>query len=54
MHLDELVKSCPEPINLDLFFYDTKINMPITCTYKKCEKKDLTKVDSLVIIIQYN
>ena len=27
IHLDELLKSCPEPIDLDLFYYDTKINM---------------------------
>ena len=43
MHLDELVKSCPEPINLDLFFYDTKINMEQLRGHIKNVKKRLDK-----------
>jgi acyl-coenzyme A synthetase/AMP-(fatty) acid ligase len=41
MHLDELIKSCPEPINLDLFFYDTKINMEQLRGHIKNVKKRL-------------
>ena len=43
IRLDELVKSCPEPINLYDFFYDTKINMEQLRGHIKNVKKRLDK-----------
>ena len=41
IHLDELVNSCPEPIDLNLFSYDTKINMEQLRGHIKNVKKRL-------------
>ena len=41
IHLDDLIKSCPEPIDLSLFDYDTKINMEQLRGHIKNVKKRL-------------
>ena len=41
IHLDDLIRSCPEPIDLSLFDYDTKINMEQLRGHIKNVKKRL-------------